>query len=208
MHNDNNLHRHAMSVDKNFRAERFGQKPMIIWFTGLSGSGKSTTADVLERTLFAMGHSTFLLDGDNVRHGLCRDLSFSASDRAENIRRVGEVAKLMLDAGLIVVTSFISPFRAERDLVRNMVGEREFIECYISTPLAVCEKRDAKGLYRKAREGKIKDFTGIDSPYEPPLAAEITIDTNANTTEELVERIIRYMQRNHLLPASSDTMKG
>lgn len=208
MSNEHNLRRHGMSVDKHSRAIRLGQKPVIIWFTGLSGSGKSTTADVLERTLFAMGHSTYLLDGDNVRHGLCLDLGFSATDRVENIRRVSEVSKLMLDAGLIVVASFISPFRAERDLVRNMVGEREFIECYIKTPLEVCERRDAKGLYKKARAGKIKDFTGIDSPYEAPQKAEITIDTEVDSTEELVAKIIGYLQRNQFLPANGDTAKG
>lgn len=164
----------------------------MIWLTGLSGSGKSTLADALERRLFAAGRHTYLLDGDNLRHGLNRDLGFSAEDRCENIRRVGEVGALMVDAGLIAIAAFISPFREDRDLVRALLPER-FVEVHVSTPLNICEERDPKGLYRKARAGELKQFTGIDSPFEAPLAAELTIDTSTLSVESAVDRICNYM---------------
>ncbi|SFN10296.1 adenylylsulfate kinase [Izhakiella capsodis] len=167
---------HAHLVTRAGREARHGHKGAVLWFTGLSGSGKSTVAGALEQALHQRGVSTYLLDGDNVRHGLCRDLGFSDSDRKENIRRVGEVAKLMVDAGLIVLTAFISPHREERQMVRTMLGVECFIEVYVDTPLAICESRDPKGLYKKARSGELKNFTGIDSIYEAPLAPEIHLD--------------------------------
>ena len=181
---------HRTQVDQAMRAASLGQRPRCIWLTGLSGSGKSTIANALELELHQAGRHTFLLDGDNVRHGLNRDLGMSAEDRAENIRRVGEVAKLMVDAGLIVVTAFISPFRADRERVRAMFAEGEFIEVFVDTPLAECEKRDPKGLYRKAREGKLRDFTGIDSPYEVPEKPEITLHTTQSDIAECVRTIL------------------
>lgn len=186
---------HDMAVTRQRRAERNHQKPCIIWFTGLSGSGKSTSANALERQLFGMGYSTYLLDGDNVRHGLCGDLGFSDEHRQENIRRVGEVAKLMVDAGMITLVSFISPFQRDRDLVRNMVDSDEFIEVFVNTSLAVCEERDPKGLYQKARAGQIEDFTGISSPYEAPTNPEIVIDAGALTTEEVAKTLISNLKR-------------
>jgi len=185
-----NIHRQPLEVSRETHAALKGQKPVVLWFTGLSGSGKSTIANIVEKKLAARGRHTFLLDGDNVRHGLNRDLGFTEADRIENIRRVGEVARLMADAGLIVLTAFISPFRAEREIVRNMLPEGEFIEVFIDTPLTDAEKRDPKGLYAKARAGEIKNFTGIDSPYEVPEDAEIVIDTLAMSAEEAAERII------------------
>lgn len=186
---------HAMDVNKGSRADRFKQKPAIIWFTGLSGSGKSSTANALERQLFAMGYNTYLLDGDNIRHGLCSDLGFSERDRVENIRRVGEVAKLMVDSGLVVLVSFISPFKRERQMVRQMVEPGEFIEVYVNTPLAVCEERDPKGLYRKARAGEIKQFTGIDSPYETPDDPEIEVNTHEESLTSLVSRLVQQLKK-------------
>ena len=162
----------------------------MVWFTGLSGSGKSTIANLVEKKLHALGKHTFLLDGDNVRHGLNRDLGFTDADRVENIRRVGEVARLMTDAGLIVLTAFISPFRAERRMVRDLMAEGEFIEVFIDTPLGVAEGRDVKGLYKKARAGQLKNFTGIDSPYEVPEAAELVVDTVAMSAEDAAEQIV------------------
>jgi bifunctional enzyme CysN/CysC len=166
------------------------QKPAVLWLTGLSGSGKSTIANIVEKKLARMNRHTFLLDGDNVRHGLNKDLGFTEADRVENIRRVGEVAKLMTDAGLIVITAFISPFRSERDMVRSMMQPGEFIEVFVDTPLEVAEERDVKGLYAKARSGALKNFTGIDSPYEAPMNAEIRIDTTAMTADEAADLII------------------
>ncbi|MBA5775804.1 sulfate adenylyltransferase subunit CysN [Stappia sp. F7233] len=188
-----NIHLQALDVDKKAHSELKGQKPAVLWFTGLSGAGKSTIANLVEKKLHALGRHTYLLDGDNVRHGLNRDLGFTEADRVENIRRVGEVAKLFVDAGLITLVSFISPFRAERQMARNLVEEGEFIEIYVSTPLELAEQRDPKGLYRKAREGKLKNFTGIDSPYEVPENAQITLDTSASDAESLADDVVRYL---------------
>ena len=163
-----NVYWQTMYIDKQSRAEQKHQRPSVLWFTGLSGSGKSTIANIVEQKLHAMDRHTYLLDGDNVRHGLSRDLGFTDVDRVENIRRIGEVSKLMVDAGLMVQTAFISPFKAERRMVRDLMDEGEFLEIYIHAPLEVCEQRDPKGLYEKARAGKIKNFTGYDSPYEEP----------------------------------------
>ena len=185
-----NVHWQATDISRDAHAGLKNQKPAVLWFTGLSGSGKSTIANLVEKKLHRMNRHTFLLDGDNVRHGLNKDLGFTEADRIENIRRVGEVAKLMTDAGLIVITAFISPFKAERDMVRSMLPEGEFVEIFIDTPLAEAEKRDVKGLYKKARAGQLKNFTGIDSPYEAPEEAEIRIDTTAMTPEEAADLIV------------------
>jgi bifunctional enzyme CysN/CysC len=185
-----NIHRQHLDVSRETHATIKGQKPAVLWFTGLSGAGKSTIANHVEKKLAARGRHTFLLDGDNIRHGLNRDLGFTEADRIENIRRVGEVARLMADAGLIVLTAFISPFRAERHMVRRMIPEGEFFEIFVDTPLAEAEKRDVKGLYAKARAGELKNFTGIDSPYEPPENAEIVIDTTAMSADEAAELIV------------------
>ena len=185
-----NVHWQAIDVTRTAHAEHKHQRARVLWFTGLSGAGKSTIANLVEKKLFALGKHTFLLDGDNVRHGLNKDLGFTEADRVENIRRVGEVAKLMTDAGLIVLTAFISPFRAERDLVRAMLPAGEFVEVYVNTSLAEAERRDVKGLYRKARAGQLKNFTGIDSPYEAPNAPEITIDTAVMSAELAAEFIV------------------
>jgi bifunctional enzyme CysN/CysC len=189
-----NVHWQAVDIGREAHAAQKGQRPAVLWFTGLSGSGKSTIANIVEKKLFAQGRHSFLLDGDNMRHGLNKDLGFTEADRIENIRRVGEVTKLMTDAGLIVITAFISPFRAERDMVRAMLPDGEFIEVFVDTPLAEAEKRDVKGLYKKARAGELKNFTGIDSPYEAPERPEIRIDTTKVTPEEaadlIVERIL------------------
>ena len=188
-----NVHWQALDVDKKTRAAQKGQQSCVLWFTGLSGAGKSTIANLVEKKLLAMGRHTYALDGDNVRHGLNKDLGFTEADRVENIRRVGEVAKLMVDAGLIVLVSFISPFRSERRMARDLLQEGEFLEVFVDTPLAEAEKRDPKGLYRKAREGKIKNFTGIDSPYEPPEHAELRIDTTSLTAEQAAEQVIEKL---------------
>ena len=188
-----NVHRQHLDVSRETHALLKGQKPAVLWFTGLSGAGKSTIANIVEKKLAARGRHTFLLDGDNVRHGLNRDLGFTEADRIENIRRVGEVARLMADAGLIVLTAFISPFRAERHMVRRMIPEGEFFEIFVDTPLADAEQRDVKGLYAKARAGELKNFTGIDSPYEPPERAEIHIDTTALSAEEAADRIVEML---------------
>ncbi len=188
-----NVHWQALDVSREARAALKNQRPAVLWFTGLSGSGKSTIANLVEKRLHRMNRHTFLLDGDNVRHGLNRDLGFTEADRIENIRRVGEVARLMADAGLIVITAFISPFRAEREMVRAMLPEGEFLEVFIDTPLEVAEARDVKGLYAKARAGKLKNFTGIDSPYEPPLAPEIRIDTTTMSAEDAARRIVERL---------------
>lgn len=189
---------HTMKIDKQRRAARFSQKPAVIWFTGLSGSGKSTLADALEQHLFARGMQTYLLDGDNVRHGLCRDLGFSLADRAENIRRVGEAAKLMVDAGLIVLVSLVSPLKADRAVVRDLLAPGEFFEVHVNTPLAVCETRDPKGLYQKARRGEIKEFTGISSPYEVPDNPEAVVDTSLPIAACLTQ-LTRELERRGIL---------
>ena len=188
-----NIHWQAIDVDRDARAAMKGQKGAVVWLTGLSGAGKSTIANLVDKRLHALGRHTYLLDGDNVRHGLNRDLGFTEEDRVENIRRVAEVAKLMADAGLIVITAFISPFRAERRMAREMMAEGEFLEVFVDAPLAIAEARDVKGLYAKARAGDLKNFTGIDSPYEAPEAAEIVIDTTALTAVEAAERIVKRL---------------
>jgi len=189
-----NIHWQALDVDKAARSAAKGQKARVVWFTGLSGAGKSTIANLVERRLHAEGRHTYLLDGDNVRHGLNRNLGFTDADRVENIRRVAEVSKLMVDAGLIVLVSFISPFRAERQMARELMGDREFVEVFVDTPLAEAEKRDVKGLYAKARAGELKNFTGIDSPYEAPEHAEIRIDTTSLNPEQAAELIFDWLE--------------
>ena len=193
-----NVHWQAVDVDKLTRAQQKRQKPLVLWFTGLSASGKSTIANLVEKKLLAIGKHTYLLDGDNVRHGLNRDLGFVDADRVENIRRVGEVAKLMVDAGLIVLTAFISPFRSERIMVRDMLEEQEFMEVFVDTPLEICERRDPKGLYKKARSGEIKNFTGFDSPYEAPENAEIHLRTANISAEEAADQVIKAIEENYL----------
>ena len=190
-----NVHWQHLEVNRAAHAALKGQTPRVIWFTGLSGAGKSTIANLVEKKLHAAGRHTFLLDGDNVRHGLSRDLGFTDADRVENVRRVGEVARLMADAGLIVLCAFISPFRAERRMVRAMMPAGEFIEVFVDTPLEEAEQRDTKGLYRKARRGELANFTGIDSPYEPPENAEIRIDTTALSAEAAADLIIEALSR-------------
>lgn len=185
-------HEHRISKVK--RAEQKSQRPAILWFTGLSGAGKSSVANALELALYQRGHHSYLLDGDNVRHGLNRDLGFSDEDRVENIRRIGEVAKLMADSGLVVLSAFISPFRTDRDMVRALMDEGEFIEIYVKASLETCESRDPKGLYKKARSGEIKHFTGIDSPYEPPSAPELVLDTEKLSIEACVDELIRFLK--------------
>jgi bifunctional enzyme CysN/CysC len=190
-----NIHWQAMDVDKAARAAAMGQTARVVWLTGLSGAGKSTIANLVEKRLAAEGRRTYLLDGDNVRHGLNKDLGFTEEDRVENIRRVAEVAKLMVDAGLIVLVSFISPFRAERRMARELMAEGEFVEVFVDTPIAEAEKRDVKGLYAKARAGQLKNFTGVDSPYEAPEHAEIRIDTTRLTAAEAAEQIFAWLER-------------
>ena len=183
-----------LKIDKSARADAMGQRPCVLWLTGLPAAGKSTVADRVEQELQAQGRRTYLLDGDNVRHGLSRDLGFTDRDRVENIRRVAEVAKLMVDAGLIVIVSFVSPFRSEREMARAMVEEGEFFEIFVDTPLEVCEERDPKGLYAKARKGDLANFTGIDSPYEPPEDPDLCIDTTRLSPEEAAEAVVRLLQ--------------
>lgn len=184
---------HNMNVEREHREKLLNQKAVLLWFTGLSGAGKSTVASLLEKRLHEMGKITYLLDGDNVRHGLNSDLGFSEEDRIENIRRVGEVSKLIVDAGVITISTFISPFKEDRENVRKLLG-KDFIEVFTDCPLEVCEKRDPKGIYKKARKGEIKNFTGIDSPYEKPENPEITVSTHLNSLEECVELIISYLK--------------
>ena len=186
---------HSHNVTKENRSEQKNQKPCILWFTGLSGSGKSTLANALEQRLFELGYHSYLLDGDNVRHGLNKDLGFTDAERVENIRRIGEVAKLFVDAGLIVMTAFISPFQSDRELVRGLVGEGEFIEIFVDTPLEVCEQRDPKGLYKKARAGQIKNFTGLDSPYEAPEKPELVLETAKDDVADCVRKTLTFLER-------------
>ena len=193
LHRSENIHWQKMDVSKESRSKQKSQIPKIIWFTGLSGSGKSSIANILEKKLQALGKHTITLDGDNIRHGLNRDLGFTSADRVENIRRVGEVAKLMVDSGLICITSFISPFESERKMVRSLMSENEFVEIFVDTPLSICEERDVKGLYAKARSGQIPNFTGISSPYEEPKNPEIRIDTTKITAEEAANKIIHFI---------------
>ena len=174
-----NIVPHKFQITRDDRSKKLNQKPCLIWYTGLSGSGKSTLANAVERSLFDKGFLTYSLDGDNVRHGISNNLDFSAKDRSENIRRIGEVAKLMIDAGLIVSASFVSPFEKDRELVKDLIGKANFIEIYVSTPLSECERRDVKGLYKKARNGEITDFTGISSPFEEPKSPDLSIDTTS-----------------------------
>jgi bifunctional enzyme CysN/CysC len=187
----------AFSVTKSMRASAKAQSPKVFWFTGLSGSGKSTLANAFEKELFAKGRHTYILDGDNVRHGLNRDLGFTETDRVENIRRVAEVAKLMADAGLIVLVTFISPFRADRAMARQLFAQGEFIEVFVDTPIEIAEKRDPKGLYKRARTGEIKNFTGIDSPYEAPEHAEITIKTVSTSVEAAIQTLNNFVANDH-----------
>jgi bifunctional enzyme CysN/CysC len=190
-----NIHLQHIDVDKAARAALNRQRPCVLWLTGLSGAGKSTIANLVEKKLHAAGYHTYILDGDNVRHGLTKDLGFTAADRVENIRRIAEVAKLMVDAGLIVLTAFISPFRAERRMARALLKEGEFFEIFVDAPLGLAEERDPKGLYRKARRGEIKNFTGIDSPYETPEAPEIRLDTAALSPADAAERVLAELRR-------------
>ena len=191
---ENNIVWHQHSVDRNSRSKLKQQKSAVLWFTGLSGSGKSTVAGALELALAERGYHTYLLDGDNVRHGLCKDLGFSETDRKENIRRIGELCNLMADAGLIVLSAFISPHKEERQLVRNLLPDGEFIEVYVNAPIEVCEQRDPKGLYKKARAGEIKNFTGIDSAYEAPENPEIELINAGSSIDALVEECLGAMQ--------------
>lgn len=195
----NNIVWHPHAVTKQHRSDAKGQRPLVIWFTGLSGAGKSTLAGALEEALAGLGKHTYLLDGDNVRHGLCGDLGFDEGARRENIRRVGEVAKLMVDAGLIVLTAFISPYREERDLVRGLLGEGEFVEVFVDAPLSVCEERDPKGLYKKARAGEITNFTGIDAAYEAPLKPEVHLHNDGAPVPALVEALLGALRQRGLI---------
>jgi bifunctional enzyme CysN/CysC len=194
-----NIHLQQVDVHKAARSTMKDQKACVLWFTGLSGAGKSTISNLVEQKLHVMGKHTYLLDGDNVRMGLNRDLGFTEASRIENIRRVAEVARLMVDAGLIVLTAFISPFRAERDLARRLLEPDEFVEIYVDTPLEVAERRDPKGLYKRARRGELTNFTGIDSPYEVPLAAELQLPGASDSAEALAERVIAFMRGRGLL---------
>lgn len=196
---DENIVWHQHAIDKNFRASLKQQKPVVLWFTGLSGAGKSTIAGALEARLAELGHHTYLLDGDNVRHGLCSDLGFSEQDRRENIRRIGELAKLMADAGLIVLSAFISPHRNERQMVRDMLADDEFMEVFVNTSLAVCEQRDPKGLYKKARSGEITNFTGIDSEYQAPLNPEIDLLAGEKSIDALVEDCLQVLRERSVI---------
>ncbi|WP_131111871.1 adenylyl-sulfate kinase [Sulfuricystis thermophila] len=193
---------HQATVTRARREQLNGHKSCVLWFTGLSGAGKSTLAHAVEERLHQFGCRTFVLDGDNVRHGLCSDLGFSEADRKENIRRIGEVAKLMMEAGLIVMTAFISPFRADREAVRNLMPHGDFLEIYCQASLEVCEARDVKGLYKKARAGEIKNYTGISSPYEPPLTPELIVDTGRQQLGDCVRQVIDVLRLRRILPAS------
>ena len=194
-----NITWHAGQVSRQDREKLLGQRGCTIWLTGLSGSGKSTIAVAAEKALAQKGRLTYILDGDNIRHGLNANLGFSPADRTENIRRIGEVSKLFTDAGIIVFTSFISPYRADRDAVRKIMGEGDFIEAWVQASVDTCESRDVKGLYKKARAGEIKDFTGISAPYEEPLKPEVVLDTNGQTVDQSVATLVAYLQKNGFL---------
>jgi adenylylsulfate kinase len=195
-----NIAWHHASVDRAARAEQRGHRSAILWFTGLSGSGKSTLANAVNQALFERGLACYVLDGDNIRHGLCKDLGFSDADREENIRRIGEVSKLFLDAGVVVLTAFVSPFKADRDRARTLVAAGDFVEIHCAADLAVCEERDTKGLYAKARTGEIKEFTGISSPYEAPESPELKVDTGSQTLEQSVEQVLHYLSTEGIIP--------
>ena len=194
-----NLTWHVGEVDKEARAKAFGHRGAVLWFTGLSGSGKSTIGHRVERMLVERGAFAYVLDGDNIRHGLNSDLGFSPEDRAENIRRIGEVARLFADAGALVVSAFISPYRKDRDRVRSLMGPGEFVEIFVDTPLEVCEARDPKGLYKKARAGKISNFTGLDAPYEAPEDPEVHLETANLSVDEAAAQVIRYLESQTIL---------
>ena len=194
-----NITRQEFNVDKSARALLKSQKPCVLWFTGLSGSGKSTIANRVESELHALGHHTYILDGDNVRHGLNKDLGFTDADRVENIRRISEVSRLFADAGLVVLVSFISPFRSEREMARSLLEAGEFVEIFIDTPLDICEQRDPKGLYVKARAGEIANFTGIDSNYEAPIDPELRLDTTKLSVDASKSEIIEYLRNKGIL---------
>jgi adenylylsulfate kinase len=191
---------HHSTITRDDRAQQRGHRSAILWFTGLSGAGKSTLANAVNAALFKRGLACYVLDGDNVRHGLCKDLGFSDADREENIRRIGEVAKLFLDAGVVVLTAFVSPFQADRQRARDLVDAGDFIEIHCAADLAVCEERDTKGLYAKARAGEIKDFTGISSPYEAPETPELRVDTGGQSLEQSVEQVLTYLQAKGVIP--------
>jgi adenylylsulfate kinase len=195
-----NIAWHHASVDRAARTEQRGHRSAILWFTGLSGSGKSTLANAVNQALFERGLACYVLDGDNIRHGLCKDLGFSDADREENIRRIGEVSKLFLDAGVVVLTAFVSPFKADRDRARALVEAGDFVEIHCAADLSICEERDTKGLYAKARAGEIKEFTGISSPYEAPEAPELKVDTGSQTLEQSVEQVLAYLIAEGVIP--------
>ena len=194
---------HHYHIDKAARRRLNGHGACVLWYTGLSGSGKSTIANAVEQQLYARGCHTYLLDGDNIRHGLCKDLGFGEADRQENIRRIGEVARLFVDAGLIVSSAFISPFKADRAAVRALLAPEEFIEIYVDTPLELCQQRDPKGLYQKALAGEIENFTGISSPYEAPQAPDIHLPTDKLAIADCVSRVLRYLEQRQLIPPES-----
>lgn len=198
---DKNVVWHNVSVTRDMREQLGGHKGAVVWFTGLSGAGKSTVAHALEEKLYERKLRSFVFDGDNVRHGLCSDLSFSEEDRHENLRRIGEMAKLFLEAGIISITAFISPFRSDRERVRSLVPHGDFLEVYCDCPLDVCEERDVKGLYAKARAGEIKNYTGISSPYEPPEDAELVLDTGNDTLDNCVEQVLKLLEKRDIIPA-------
>ena len=198
-HSDKNIKWHNLTIDREKLERMRGHKGIVLWFTGLSGSGKSTLANALNESLHKRGLSTFILDGDNIRHGLCKDLGFSDEDREENIRRIGEVANLFMNAGIITITAFVSPFKNDREKVKNIIGAQDFIEVYCAASLNVCESRDTKGLYKKARTGEIKDFTGISSPYEPPSEPNIVVDTGSLDIKNSVQKIIDHLIQINLL---------
>ncbi len=199
---------HHSTISRSDREERLGHKGVLLWFTGLSGSGKSTLAHAIEARLFDEGCQTCVLDGDNVRHGLCADLGFSKEDREENIRRVGEVAKMFVILGTITLTAFISPFRADRERVRTLTGECDFLEIYCQCPIEVCEQRDVKGLYQKARQGEIPEFTGISSPYEPPLAPALVLDTGSLDVEQCVDRVLSLLAAHGVVASAAHGVRG